>query len=116
MTLVNEHGEVLINNRGGLKTWWTKDESTGLSVIRTSQDVQTIIDGNIAMQNSGASHATKDRSMMHAARIPDFVYYQWAKKYGIPKADILKPQYKEIIRRELNDPDNKFLRIWPGKV
>lgn len=98
----------------------TKFEITGpetFNVLRT-QDVAAIIDKNKADQNDPTFRDgfTESGDMKHVARIPLVVLEQWAKKHGIQKREIYGAKMTEVIRKELNDPDNKFLRTGLGEV
>src|SRR3990167_5829843 len=98
------------DSNGILTTFEITGQET-FNVTRT-QDVEKILDMNKADQNDPMFNNgfTESGDMKHVARIPLVVFEQWAKKYGITKADMYGPKGTEIIRKELNDPDNKFLR------
>ena len=69
---------------------------------------------------SGFSKAICDLSesgdMKHVARIPLIVFEQWAKKHGLTPAEMMGPKGTEVIRKELNDPDNSYLRTGMGRI
>lgn len=90
---------------------------TAFNVERT-QDVQGILDRNKSDQNdrSFRNGFTESGDMKHVARIPLIVLEKWAKEVGIPKRKIYGKEMTEVIRKKLNDPDNKFFRTGLGEV
>ena len=101
----------------GLITKFEIVSDTAFNVLRT-QDVSAILDKNKEDQNDSSFNNgyTPSRDMKHVARIPLIVLEQWAKEAGIEKRKIYGKEMNEIIRRKLNDPDNKFLRTGLGEV
>lgn len=101
----------------GLITKFEIISKDSFNVIRT-QDVSSIIDQNKKDQNDPyfLNGFTSSGDMKHVARIPLIVLEGWAKKHGIKKKEIYGKEMSEIIRKELNDPDNKFLRTGMGEV
>lgn len=101
----------------GIKTTFEITGHDTFNVLR-SQDVAKIIDRNKADQNDRdfKNGFTQSGDMKHVARIPLVVFEQWAKKYGISKTEMMGQKGTEIIRKELNDPDNKFLRTGLGEI
>ena len=102
---------------GGLITQFEIVSDTAFNVLRT-QDVGGIIEANKRDQNDRDFNNgyTPSRDMKHVARIPLLVLEQWAKEAGIPKRKIYGKEMNEIIRKKLNDPDNRFLRTGLGEV
>lgn len=87
------------------------------NVLRT-QDVSGILDKNKADQNDSSFNNgyTPEGDMKHVARIPLIVLEKWAREAGIPKKDVYGKAMNEVIRKKLNDPDNKFLRTGMGEL
>lgn len=84
--------------------------------VKRTQDVQAILDANKERQNDGTNGWTPSGDMKHVATIPLIVLEQWAKEAGIKKKDIYGQEINDLIRRKLNDPDNKFLRTGLGEI
>lgn len=105
--------ERLLGDSGGVKTWWSQDPQTGRQIIRYSQDVSSIIKGNIAFQNSGHDGFSESRELRHVASIPNAVYIKWLVEDGI---DLFNPNHREAIKRKLNDPDYRHLRTGLGNI
>lgn len=104
-------------SQDGLITKFELISATAFSVTRT-QDVQGILDRNRADQNDSTfrNGFTESGDMKHVARIPLLILEQWAKEAGIPKRKIYGREMTEVIRKKLNDPDNKFFRTGLGEV
>ena len=101
----------------GLLTQFEIISPTSFNVLR-SQDVEAILDKNKADQNDSTfrNGYTESGDMKHVARIPMILLEKWAKEAGIPKRKIFGKEMNEVIRKKLNDPDNKFLRTGLGEV
>jgi hypothetical protein len=105
---------------GLIKTRVDLLSSTSFQITR-SQDIAPILDFNKELQNDSTFNNgyTPSRDMQHVASIPVVVYEQWWKdlcKHMGRKCNIYGPEMKEYVKRQLNDPDNKFLRTGQGTV
>lgn len=89
----------------GMKEWISTDEDTGEVRIRYEQDVQPFLDYNKEMQADGFD---KRSDMWHAAKIPNVILMEWAVKHGV---QAWNPEHKDGVRRLLNDPDYRYLRV-----
>lgn len=89
----------------GIETWFHKD-GAGFQLERT-QDVSAILEQNKAMQNDGSGGWSKSREFRHAAVVPDVILEMWAKEAGLQMND---KAFGEVVKRKLNDPDNRFMR------
>lgn len=89
----------------GLKTTFRYDEETDSFALTYSQNVDAILDLNKADQ---ADSFEKRDDMWHAARIPLGVQYEWLCKHGI---NLWDPNHKAGVRRLLNDPEYRYLRV-----
>ncbi len=103
--------------KDGLITKFELISSTAFNVTRT-QDITAILDQNKADQNDSSfrNGFTESGDMKHVARIPLLVLEKWAKEAGIPKRKIYGKEMSEIIRKKLNDPDNRLFRTGMGEV
>ena len=90
----------------GVKTWFSSDEENGGQWhFRREQDVAPILDRNKAAQ---AESWDKRSEMWHAAHIPTLVMYEWATKHGV---EMWNPNHKDGVKRLLNHPDYRYLRV-----
>jgi len=62
-----------------------------------------IIDRNKALEGEGMG-----KEMRLAASIPPQVQYEWLDKFGI---EFWNPAHKDGVKRLLNDPDYRYLRV-----
>lgn len=101
----------------GIITKFEIVSADAFNVLRT-QDVSGILDKNKADQNDSSFNNgfTPEGDMKHVARVPLLVLEQWAREAGIHKKDVYGKDMNEVIRRKLNDPDNKFLRTGLGEL
>lgn len=90
----------------GVKTWFSSDEENGGQWhFRREQDVAPILDRNKAAQ---AESWDRRSEMWHAAHIPTLVMYEWATKHGV---EMWNPDHKDGVKRLLNHPDYRYLRV-----
>ena len=78
-------------------------------VIANQQDVGVILDEVARLR-----HGSGDSEMQHVGRIPHVVVEQYLIDNGINFEEFCGSQ--DHIKRILNDPDNKLLRIKEGRV
>lgn len=98
----------------GLETIHHYDEVTGETHIEYKQDIQGIIDLNKKLHNTDIQEKGIKKDFMLAARIPEIVQIQWMHKYGIK--DIYSEEYWPKIRKLLNSPEYKYLRVGNKKI
>jgi hypothetical protein len=92
----------------GIVEKWHYDEQNDVAHIESIQNPTAIIEGNKAVFNATDEHARYGDGVHHVARIP-LVVLQDLKKRGI--ADDPKR-----LKAWLNDPENRFFRVRPGRV
>lgn len=104
-------------SKDGIITSFELVSKTAFNVKR-EQDVSAILDRNKTDQNDSdfRNGFTPSGDMKHVARIPVVVLEQWWKDAGRPAGGVYGKEMTEIIRKNLNDPDNKFLRTGLGEV
>tara|TARA_R110000744_G_C19370310_1_gene562420 strand:+ start:6951 stop:7289 length:339 start_codon:yes stop_codon:yes gene_type:complete len=90
------------------------DDLTNKVTIRRLQDVQEQLDFNKQCYNnhSGIGYQDSEGGAHHVARIPLVVIERWKTEEGF---DWFNSTDKER-RAKLNDPDNRFLLVRPGKL
>lgn len=92
--------------------------TNGSLLITRTQDVDAIIERNKQDQNDSSFRNGYSQSgdMKHVARIPLIMLEKWAQEAGIPMSKVYSKEMGEIVRRKLNDPDNKFMRTGLGQI
>lgn len=97
---------------------WSHNDKTGLTksvriedngdiVVKRSQDVASILEGNKAVRNSGVDGYTQERDRRHVAHIPEVVRLDILANEGI---DIYKPEGEERLFKLLTDSNYAALR------
>ena len=89
----------------GLKTMFRYNEADDSFSLTYSQDVDPVLDANKADQTEGFD---KSSELWHAARIPVGIQYEWMCKHGV---NMWNPAHKDGVKRLLNDPDYRWLRV-----
>lgn len=89
----------------GMKTWFSASEDGDTWNLRYEQDVSPILDRNKEMQ---AESFDKRSEMWHAASIPNVILMEWKTKHGV---EAWNKDHAEGVKRLLNDPDYRYLRV-----
>lgn len=76
-------------------------------------DVEPVIDLNKQLQRDNPSGMGASREWKHVAEIPVMVWQIWCQQYG---TDPLAKGNEALLKRLLNDPDNRWLRTSEGRV
>jgi hypothetical protein len=90
--------------------WYHYDEITGDIGLETEQDVTAIVEHNKSIFNQFDERTPwKGDKGHHVASIPMTIYNELAK---------ISNNFKDekVIRKWLNDPDNRVFRVRPGVV
>lgn len=108
--------EHLGDNGDGTST--TIHRNDGEFIIERTQDVAPILEQNKRAQLDGVNEKA---GMRHAASVPMIIWQQWDKEFrernqGRPLMTAPKKLKEKFIKLKLNDPANKFLRTWQGRV
>lgn len=74
--------------------------------VRTTQDVEPILDLNKALQTDGDGYS-KSRELRHYASIPLVVAEKWMNEHGV---DVFNPNHKPAVRRLLESNEYSYLR------
>lgn len=90
------------------------DESGDQLHIETVQDVEPIFEKNKRLYNDAPKHGFKSEIFNKKAEIPMVVLLGWCQRKGISYQEFMGDP--AILRRFLNDPENKFCLCRPGKV
>lgn len=97
----------------GVTTYFAHDAENKRNVFRYEQDVEAILNRNKALANEGDSGWSKSKEWRRVAEIPNVTRLEWMQKYN---TDPLARGNEKLLKRLLNDPDNRFLRTAPGRV
>lgn len=91
------------------------DSTEDRLVVRTTQDVEPILDHNVALQNDpGYDGYSKSRDFRHVASIPTILVHHWERTEGL---NIYRQEDWEYIKKKkLNDPEYRKLRTSLGRV
>lgn len=90
----------------GMKTWFSSsDEDGGTWRFRYEQDTTPVLDANKEQQAEGFDRRS---NWWHAARIPVGIQMEWLVKHGVRAWD---KNHAEGVKRLLNDPDYRYLRV-----
>lgn len=89
----------------------TLDED-GVWTEHTYMDAAPVLDHAKALHNAGL-HSSPSGDMKHIASIPLGLAHHWKMVDGI---DILLDKNKTWLRKKLEDPDLKYLRVWTGRI
>lgn len=82
--------------------------------IVSTQDVEPIFNNNKRQYNDAGGF--KSEVFNKKASIPFVVLFKWLQEKGIRYDEFMQDPEGKILRRFLNDPDNKFCLTRPGKV
>jgi len=89
----------------GMKTWFSSEDEGDTWHIRYEQDVAPSLDACKEAQNESWD---KRDNLWHAAHVPNVIQMEWAVKYGI---ELWNPDHKDGVKRLLNHPDYRYLRV-----
>jgi hypothetical protein len=93
----------------GITQWYHFDEATGDVGLETQQDVTAVIEGTKGAFNPVDERAPWKGDVLKVASIPMTIYHELAK---------ISNNFKDqrVIRKWLNDKDNRVFRTRPGRV
>ena len=93
----------------GITQWYHFDEITGDVGLETQQDVAAVIESTKGAFNPVDERAPWKGDVHKVASVPMVIYHQLAK---------ISNNFKDqrVIRKWLNDKDNRVFRTRPGKV
>ena len=93
----------------GITQWYHFDEATGDVGLETQQDVTAVIEGTKGAFNPVDERAPWKGDVLKVASVPMVIYHQLAK---------ISNNFKDqrVIRKWLNDKDNRVFRTRPGRV
>ena len=94
------------------------DDGDGGFIERRVQDVASLLDLNKERQLEGLNAGWSDsRDFLWIADIPLVIAEQWMREHGITPYEFMQlDPGKGWLKRKLEDPANRFLRVYPGKI
>lgn len=96
----------------GITTWHHYDAHTDETILEEVQDVQPHIEFNKLLFNNPELHR-KDPDGRWVASIPPMVQVKWLREYGV---NIHNKDHWPRVRRMLNSPDWRYLKVHPGRI
>ena len=81
--------------------------------IEYVQDVEAIIEDNKQSQRSGGKGWDRDKTMRHAAHIPDIIALKWRNELGV---NVFDKNHWPKVKALLNDPEWAYLRTYQWKI
>lgn len=97
----------------GTTTYFAHDAANKRNVFRHEQNVESVIENNKALANHDDKGWSPSKEWRRVAEIPNVVHLDWITKHGV---DPMAKGNEKLLKRLLNDPDNRFLRTAPGRV
>lgn len=91
----------------GMQEWLHWDQSEKKLAIEYRHDAQATVDHNKAI-DSDSGGWSKSREWKHVASVPVTVQLEMINRYGV---DPFKRGHEDLLKRALNDPDYRYLRI-----
>lgn len=89
----------------GMTEWFSTPDDGDTWHIKYEQDAKPFLDANKEQQADGWD---KSSEMWHAARVPLVVLMEWLTKYGV---QAWNPDHKDGVKRLLNHPDYRYIRV-----
>ena len=79
-------------------------------IIKAIGEIKSLNKKTAQMRSDGATDFGESKLV---GVIPMKMWAEWAKKWGVKPSDT--NGMKEVVARELADPDNAAFRVWGGK-
>lgn len=79
-------------------------------IVKETHDFNPVLDKAQAMRSAGMEAFGESKLV---GLIPMKMWAEWAKKWGVRPDD--KQAMKDVLARELQNPDNAHFRVWGGR-
>lgn len=79
-------------------------------IVKETHDFNPVLDKAQAMRSAGMETFGESKLV---GLIPMKMWAEWAKKWGVRPDD--KQAMKDVLARELQNPDNAHFRVWGGR-
>jgi len=86
------------------------DEDNDKIIIEQKHDYTPILNQAAQLRSDGKTDFGESKLV---GVIPMKMWAEWAKKWGVKPSDT--NGMKDVVARELADPDNAAFRVWGGK-
>ena len=86
------------------------DEENDKIIIEQKHDYTPILNQTAQLRSDGKTDFGESKLV---GVIPMKMWAEWAKKWGVKPSDT--NGMKDVVARELADPDNAAFRVWGGK-
>lgn len=112
---------IIFNENHGFLNKKTRINESGIVEVIHTQDVEPIIEQNKRDQadRDFLNGFTENGDMKHVARVPLIIWQTWWQEECTKRGrniPMFGKEMNEVIRRRLNDPENKFLRTGQGQI
>jgi hypothetical protein len=88
----------------GITTYFHHDPLEKKITLHDEQDVTAIVEHNKALQKESID---KKSDLWPVASVPYVILMQWAKEAGL---ELNSKEFGEVVKKKLNDPDNRAFR------
>lgn len=82
----------------------------GKLIVQETHDFNPVLDKAAALRSAGKTDFGESKLV---GLIPMKLWAEWAKKWGVRPDD--KQAMKDVLARELQNPDNAHFRVWGGR-
>lgn len=79
-------------------------------IVKETHDFNPVLDKAAAMRSAGQTDFGESKLV---GLIPMKLWAEWAKKWGVRADD--HGAMKEVVAREMQNPDNAHFRVWGGR-
>ena len=79
-------------------------------IVKETHDFTPVLDRAAAMRSAGMTDFGESKLV---GLIPMKLWAEWAKKWGVRPDD--KEAMKDVLAREMHNPDNAHFRVWGGR-
>lgn len=105
----------------GAQRTFTADHSTGKYVVKSTMNIDAVLDENVAAYNDGI-HRGEENDFWHVARVPLELLTEWLQEYTAKTGHLLfspfsdDPDWTRFVYGRLNDPEYRKLRTSPCRI
>lgn len=85
-------------------------ESDGKLIVQETHDFTPILEQAKTMRFNGM---TGNSHMRPVGLIPMKLWEEWAKRWGVSAGD--HDAMRDVVAKEMSNPDNAGFRVWEGK-
>lgn len=86
------------------------DEMTGQLVMKEQHNFHAVAEKAKSLKSAGLDTLGESKLV---GVIPMKMWHEWAKKHGVKVSDT--EAMKEVVHKEMMNPDNSQFRVWDGK-